>query len=190
MKKLLSNPIVLAIAGVLSGIFSKYCDIAEHSFFLSSFGLMSSGVLIWLVICTVIMFASSDKLQAALSVAVYIFPMLAAYYLYSAVVLNYIWKNAIIFWLIMGLLSFVLAYTLFDKRYEKNFCNLYFIASVLLIIYDGLVINEIFVNFEFTPNSKSITVIAAELALALLSYTVLKRKSHIHSLSDTQKRAA
>ncbi len=189
LKKFFSNPITLAVTGIFSGILSKYGDLAEPSSLFSCFGLLSSGILIWLVICTGIMFVSSSKSQSALSVAVYIFPMLASYYLYSAIVINYIWRNAIIFWLIMGVISYILAYCFYEKRYSPKFKFLFSGAACVLIIYDAIVINEMIINYKLVLNEKNIFVISIEIILAIVAFFVIKNKSEKHSFEYNAKKA-
>lgn len=144
MKKInniFSHPLVLMMIGVILGIFSKYGDIAYTKTFLSYFGLLSSGIVIWLILCTMILIFASKKKQAIISLALLMLSMFISYYIFSYFVVKYISIKVIVFWIIMLSISLLIAHCVWNIRFTKKFRILFFIAAIFLIIYDAFNIN-------------------------------------------------
>ena len=145
MKKIITKPIVLSSLGVILGILSKYGDIAYSNSIYSYFGLLSSGLLIWLLFCTVIICIAGDKRHAMKLITCLMLTMLIAYYIYSYFIVEYLSLRVTLFWLAMLIVSLILTNFVFDLRNKTCFKVLFIIASFLTIVYDAIYING--VNF-------------------------------------------
>lgn len=144
-KKIFFSPFVFDFLGLILGVSSKYGDIAYANSFFSYFGLFSSGILMWLVLCSVILFLSETKKGAKLLILCLMVPMLISYYLFSYLMVNYFSIKVFIFWTVMLLLSLLVTHFVWDIRFTPKFRMLFIIGAVLSVIYDAFIVN----SFEF-----------------------------------------
>lgn len=144
-KKIILHPVFLMVLGIILGVSSKYGDIAYANTFFSYFGLFSSGILIWLVLCTMILLYSTKKKQAIFLVISLMLPMLISYYLFSFFVVKYLSVKVVAFWMIMLIISLLVVHYIWNIRFCRKFRKLFTIASVFSITYDAFNVN----SFEF-----------------------------------------
>lgn len=156
MRRIITKPIVLASLGFILGILSKYGDIAYSNSIFSYFGLLSSGLLIWLLFCTVIICIADNKKHAMKLITCLMLPMLISYYLYSYFIVEYLSLRVTLFWFAMLIASLVITKFVFDIRNKLCFRVLFIISSFLTIVYDAIYING--VNF---------LIIVAEIIMSL-----------------------
>ena len=147
------------------GISSKYGDIAYANTFFSYFGLLSSGILVWLVLCTIILIFATQKKQAMILIASLMLPMLISYYLFSYFVVKYLSLKVIIFWIIMLVMSLIITRYVWNIRYCQKFKKLFIIASIFLIIYDAFNVN----GFEFL-------IMIPEIIFSIITLLFLNRR--------------
>ncbi|MCH5314859.1 MAG: hypothetical protein J1E81_03015 [Eubacterium sp.] len=143
LKRRFTNPVVLILLGIVLGVSSKYGDIAYANSFFSYFGLLTSGLLFWLVLCTVIIYATDSKKQAIIKIVCLMLPMLVAYYLYSYFIVKYLSIKVALFWSAMLIVSLLITNFIWQIRFQKAFRTLFIIASVLAIVYDAIIINGV-----------------------------------------------
>ncbi len=143
MKKQIIKIIFLIIIGAVIGVLSKWGDVIAGMNFLHYFGLISSGIVLWLVIGILLLVKSETRKEFNILYFSFMTSMLISYYLFSALIVKYIYIKIIIFWIIMLMCSIILGNIIFNKRHTKLIRNLYIIASMILIIYDAIIINGI-----------------------------------------------
>lgn len=168
-KKILLHPVFLILFGVILGIFSKYGDTAYVKTLSSYFGQLSSGVLLWLVLCTLILLFADEKKKAIISILSLMLPMLISYYLFSYFVVKYLSLKAVIFWALMLVFSLLLTGVIWKIRFSNKFRWLFIIASSLSVIYDAFYVN----GFEFFV---MIPEIAFAVAVLLIINRLLKKQ--------------
>lgn len=171
MKKIAVNPLIFMLLGVLLGIASKYGDLAYANSFFSWFGLLSSGLLFWLVLYTVILYLSESRTQAMQLITSLMLPMLLSYYVYSYWFADYLSMKVVRFWMVMCAASLLLACCVFGLRYRKGFRILFVIASLLAIGYDAIAVNGV-----------DFAVMIPEILLSVLLLRFLNR-----TIADAQK---
>jgi len=142
--------VFMIIMGIIIGILSKYGDIAYANTIFSTFGLISSGLLIWLVICVMIMYKSKNKKDLTILLISFMLPMLLSYYLYSIIIVKYFYFKIFVFWIIMFVVSLILENILFSIRDRKIFKFLFVIVSIIMIIFDAFKINGFEIGVMFT----------------------------------------
>lgn len=157
IKKIFTNPFVLIFLGVILGVTSKYGDVADAGTLFSYFGYLSSGLVMWLVLCTTMLYLSENRKHAVQLIACFMIPMLISYYFYSYFFTKYLSVKMVVFWMIILIAALVLAYYLWNIRYKKIFRTLYVIASVFAIGYDAIEVN----GFLFS-------IMIAEIIMALM----------------------
>lgn len=145
LKKIIFNPIFLILLGTILGISSKYGDIAYANTFFSYFGLLSSGILIWLALCTTILLFTKEKKNAMVLIVSLMLSMLTSYYLFSFFVVKYISIKIVFFWIVILGCSLLITHYIWNIRFCQKFRKLFVIASVLSITYDAFNVN----SFEF-----------------------------------------
>ena len=92
-------------------------------------------------------------------------PMLLAYYLFSVLVVKYFNIKIALFWCAAFACSLIIGNIIFPKRYTKLFEALFIIASVVFIILDAIIINEV-----------NILLILCESALCIIVTILISRK--------------
>lgn len=140
IKKVIKYVLALTF-GIIVGILSKYCDIASGN--LSYFGLISSGVLIWLVLGTYILIKSNNRNDFNFFYLLFMLGMMVSYYLYSFFIVEYINRKVILFWVLILLISLVIGNIFYNKRFTKLFRFIYVIASIICIMFDAIVVNGV-----------------------------------------------
>ncbi len=140
IKKIIKYVLALTF-GIIMGILSKYCDIASGN--LSYLGLISSGILTWLVLGTYILIKSNNRNDFNSFYLFFMLGMMVSYYLYSFFVVEYINSKVILFWVLMLLISLIIGNVFYNKRFTKLFRFIYVIAAIVCIIFDAILVNGV-----------------------------------------------
>lgn len=143
MKNVIIKSVFILIAGVIIGILSKWGDIIPGMNFIHYFGLISSGVLIWLIIGTLFILKSKNRIEFNVLYSVFMIAVLISYYLFSELTIKYIYTKIIIFWIIIFIGSIVLGNIIFNKKYTNIFRILYIIAAIVFIVFDAIKVNGV-----------------------------------------------
>lgn len=143
MKNIIIKSVLALIAGVIIGILAKWGDVIPGMNFIYYFGLITSGVLIWLIIGTLLILKSKNRIEFNVLYSAFMIPMLISYYLFSALIVKYIYTKIIIFWLIIFICSVVLGNIIFNKKYTNIFRIIYILAAIVFIVFDAIKINGI-----------------------------------------------
>ena len=176
MKKQIIKIIFLIIIGAVIGVLSKWGDVIAGMNFLHYFGLISSGIVLWLVIGILLLVKSETRKEFNILYFSFMTSMLISYYLFSALIVKYIYIKIIIFWIIMLMCSIILGNIIFNKRHTKLIRNLYIIASVILIIYDAIIINGI-----------QMEIVIIEMMLSLITLTLINKEIKKQYLIDCER---
>ena len=176
MKKQIIKIIFLIIIGAVIGVLSKWGDVIAGMNFLHYFGLISSGIVLWLVIGILLLVKSETRKEFNILYFSFMTSMLISYYLFSALIVKYIYIKIIIFWIIMLMCSIILGNIIFNKRHTKLIRNLYIIASMILIIYDAIIINGI-----------QMEIVIIEMMLSLISLTLINKEIKKQYLIDCER---
>ena len=144
--------------------------------FLHYFGLISSGIVLWLVIGILLLVKSETRKEFNILYFSFMTSMLISYYLFSALIVKYIYIKIIIFWIIMLMCSIILGNIIFNKRHTKLIRNLYIIASMILIIYDAIIINGI-----------QMEIVIIEMMLSLITLTLINKEIKKQYLIDCER---
>ena len=176
MKKQIIKIIFLIIIGAVIGVLSKWGDVIAGMNFLHYFGLISSGIVLWLVIGILLLVKSETRKEFNILYFSFMTSMLISYYLFSALIVKYIYIKIIIFWIIMLMCSIILGNIIFNKRHTKLIRNLYIIASMILIIYDAIIINGI-----------QMEIVIIEMMLSLITLTLINQEIKKQYLIDCER---
>ena len=176
MKKQIIKIIFLIIIGAVIGVLSKWGDVIAGMNFLHYFGLISSGIVLWLVIGILLLVKSETRKEFNILYFSFMTSMLISYYLFSALIVKYIYIKIIIFWIIMLMCSIILGNNIFNKRHTKLIRNLYIIASMILIIYDAIIINGI-----------QMEIVIIEMMLSLITLTLINKEIKKQYLIDCER---
>lgn len=176
MKKQIIKIIFLIIIGAVIGVLSKWGDVIAGMNFLHYFGLISSGIVLWLVIGILLLVKSETRKEFNILYFSFMTSMLISYYLFSALIVKYIYIKIIIFWIIMLMCSIILGNIIFNKRHTKLIRNLYIIASMILIIYDAIIINAI-----------QMEIVIIEMMLSLITLTLINKEIKKQYLIDCER---
>lgn len=176
MKKQIIKIIFLIIIGAVIGVLSKWGDVIAGMNFLHYFGLISSGIVLWLVIGILLLVKSETRKEFNILYFSFMASMLISYYLFSALIVKYIYIKIIIFWIIMLMCSIILGNIIFNKRHTKLIRNLYIIASMILIIYDAIIINGI-----------QMEIVIIEMMLSLITLTLINKEIKKQYLIDCER---
>lgn len=176
MKKQIIKIIFLIIIGAVIGVLSKWGDVIAGMNFLHYFGLISSGIVLWLVIGILLLLKSETRKEFNILYFSFMTSMLISYYLFSALIVKYIYIKIIIFWIIMLMCSIILGNIIFNKRHTKLIRNLYIIASMILIIYDAIIINGI-----------QMEIVIIEMMLSLITLTLINKEIKKQYLIDCER---
>ena len=176
MKKQIIKIIFLIIIGAVIGVLSKWGDVIAGMNFLHYFGLISSGIVLWLVIGILLLVKSETRKEFNILYFSFMTSMPISYYLFSALIVKYIYIKIIIFWIIMLMCSIILGNIIFNKRHTKLIRNLYIIASMILIIYDAIIINGI-----------QMEIVIIEMMLSLITLTLINKEIKKQYLIDCER---
>lgn len=176
MKKQIIKIIFLIIIGAVIGVLSKWGDVIAGMNFLHYFGLISSGIVLWLVIGILLLVKSETRKEFNILYFSFMTSMLISYYLFSALIVKYIYIKIIIFWIIMLMCQIILGNIIFNKRHTKLIRNLYIIASMILIIYDAIIINGI-----------QMEIVIIEMMLSLITLTLINKEIKKQYLIDCER---
>lgn len=176
MKKQIIKIIFLIIIGAVIGVLSKLGDVIAGMNLLHYFGLISSGIVLWLVIGILLLVKSETRKEFNILYFSFMTSMLISYYLFSTLIVKYIYIKIIIFWIIMLMCSIILGNIIFNKRHTKLIRNLYIIASMILIIYDAIIINGI-----------QMEIVIIEMMLSLITLTLINKEIKKQYLIDCER---
>lgn len=143
MKNTIIKSILAVILGLVIGIFSKWGDVMSGDNVISYFGLISTGLVIWLAIGTLLILKSKNRKEFSIIYSLFMISMLISYYLFSATVVKYLYTRIIIFWIVIFIVALILGNIIFSKRYTRLFRLLFVLASIIFLIYDAIEINGI-----------------------------------------------
>ncbi len=143
MNKVTVKSFFAIIFGIIIGIFLKWGDIMPGDNIITYFGWISTGIIIWLFIGSLLIIKSKNRKEFSIVYLLFMMSMLASYYLFSAIIVKYLYTKIIIFWIIMFMASLVFGNIIFNKRYTNIFRVLYVLASIVFLIYDAIEINGI-----------------------------------------------
>jgi len=133
----------LIILGFVFGILSKAGDVAVQGYFLGdtlyAFGLVTSGIFIWVVVCTAISILSKNKFWAAVNIFFFLASMLLAYYLYSYFVVDYLVLRVVKFWIIMLIPALVLGIIIRSVKTNKILRYAAIFTGTLIMIVEMFV---------------------------------------------------
>ena len=96
MKKQIIKIIFLIIIGAVIGVLSKWGDVIAGMNFLHYFGLISSGIVLWLVIGILLLVKSETRKEFNILYFSFMTSMLISYYLFSALIVKYIYIKIIL----------------------------------------------------------------------------------------------
>lgn len=167
IKQLMTNPLVLILSGLILGIASKSGDVTNSDNIFFYFGLFSSGLLIWLVVYTALLYSAANKKQAIISILCLMIPMLISYYLYSYYIVEYFSGRVALFWVLILVFSLVITHLVWKIRHRWSFLILFIIGSVSAVLYDAFKIN----SFQFE-------VMIPEILISVLALLTI-RKNYI-----------
>ena len=135
--------------GIVFGILSKAGDVSVQGNFLGNmffaFGQVSSGVFIWISICTVISVLSINKFWSAINVLFFLAAMILAYYLYSHFIVGYLVMRIVKFWLVMLIPSLVLAFIIWHIKTNKILKYVLIAAGTVIMLFDMFIIQGVLV---------------------------------------------
>ena len=121
MKNTIIKSILAVILGLVIGIFSKWGDVMSGDNVISYFGLISTGLVIWLAIGTLLILKSKNRKEFSIIYSLFMISMLISYYLFSATVVKYLYTRIIIFWIVIFIVALILGNIIFSKRHTRLF---------------------------------------------------------------------
>jgi hypothetical protein len=140
MKKRYILTFILLVIGALFGILSKAGDVAVQGNIigntLHTFGLVTSGLFIWIVVCTGISIMSKSRIFAVINLFCFLTAMLLAYYLYSYFVVEYLVMRIVKFWAIMLIPATLSGCIMWNVRANKILKRIVIIAGTLVMCFD------------------------------------------------------
>ena len=176
MSDSLKDKLIFTFDGVIIGVLSKWGDVIVGMNLIHYFGLVSSGLVLWLIIGILLLVKSGNRKEFNILYFTFMISMLIAYYLFSALIVKYLYIKIILFWIIMLMCSIILGNIIFNKRHTKLIRNLYIIISIILIIYDAIIINGI-----------QMEVVITEMLLSLITLTLINKEIKNHNLIGCEK---
>lgn len=143
--------------GAILGVISKQGDVAIQGTIkgnlLHAFGLVTSGLFIWIVACIIISTQSGSAAFAAINVFSFLASMILSYYLYSYYVVGYLIAGVVKFWAVALVPSAALGAVVFRTRTNK------FIKCAVLITASLIMLIEMFYSQGALPAAILINVI-------------------------------
>ena len=97
MKNITIKSFLALISGIVIGILSKWGDVVPVGNIINYFGLISSGIVLWLVIGTILIIKSKTRKEFNIIYLSFMISMLLSYYLFSALVVKYLVPKIIFF---------------------------------------------------------------------------------------------
>jgi len=135
---------ILIILGMIFGVLAKAGDVAiQGNVFgniLYSFGTVSTGIFIWVVICTVIAVLSKNKIWSAVNVLLFLAAMIFAYYLYSHFIVNYLVWRIVKFWLIMLIPATVSSFIVWHIKTNRGLKYTVIALGTVIMIFDMFIL--------------------------------------------------
>ena len=134
----------LIILGIALGVFAKAGDVSIQGSvwgnILYSFGTVSTGIFIWVAICTVIAILSKSKLLAGINVFLFLTVMILAYYLYSYFVVGYFVWRIVKFWLIMLIPATVSGFIIWNIKTNRVLKYTVIVLGTVIMIFDMFIL--------------------------------------------------
>ena len=143
MKNIGIKSSLLFLFGIAIGVLAKWGDIIPGMNPIHFLGLISSGIVIWLAIGTLLMIESKSRVEFNVLYSVFMLAMLTSYYLFSAAFAEFLNTRVMLFWFAMFACSVVLGNVLFHKRNTKSCLVLYAMAALCFLVLDAVWINGI-----------------------------------------------
>ena len=135
---------ILIILGMIFGVLAKAGDVAiQGNVFgniLYSFGTVSTGIFIWVAICTVIAILSKSKLWAGMNVFLFLTVMILAYYLYSYFVVGYFVWRIVKFWLIMLIPATISGFIIWNIKTNRVLKYTVIVLGTVIMIFDMFIL--------------------------------------------------
>ena len=173
MKNTIIKSILAVILGLVIGIFSKWGDVMPGDNVIIYFGLISTGLVIWLAIGTLLILKSKNRKEFSIIYSLFMISMLISYYLFSATVVKYLYNRIIIFWIVIFIVALILGNIIFSKRHTRLFRLLFVLASIIFLIYDAIEINGI-----------QLQVVIPELLLSILVLITINKSIKNNNKSE------
>lgn len=143
MRKNAFRAVLAVVLGVIIGIFSKWGDVIPGDNVIRFFGLISSGVVLWLAIGSFILVKTETRWEFSIIYSLFMVSMFVSYYLFSAIIVQYLYTRIILFWAVVFLGTLLLGNAVFRFRKTKLFMILFLIAAILFLAYDAVAVNGI-----------------------------------------------
>ena len=143
MKNTIIKSILAVVFGIVIGIFSKWGDVIPGDNLIKYFGWISTGVIIWLVIGSFLIIKTKNRKEFSIVYSLFMISMLTSYYVFSLLIVKYLVKRIVIFWIIIFIGSFILGNIIYGKKNTNLFRILFILASIIFLIYDAIEINGI-----------------------------------------------
>jgi len=135
---------ILIVLGIGVGFLAKAGDVAPQGNLVGntlwSFGVVSTGFFIWVVICTVIAILSHDKIWSAVNIFLFLAAMIFAYYLYSHFIVGYLVWRVVKFWLVMLIPSMILGFIVWHIKTIRILKYIVIALGTVIMIFDMLVL--------------------------------------------------
>ena len=135
---------ILIVLGIVFGVLAKAGDVAVQGSglgnILYSFGSVSTGFFIWVVVCTVIAILSTNKIWSGVNVFLFLTFMIFAYYLYSYFIVDYLVWSVVKFWLIMLIPSMVLGVIVWDIKTNRVLKYAVIVLGTVIMIFDMFIL--------------------------------------------------
>ncbi len=143
MKNTIIKSLLAVVFGIVIGIFSKWGDVIPGDNLIKYFGWISTGVIIWLVIGSFLIIKTKNRKEFSIVYLLFMISMLISYYIFSLLIVKYLVKRIVIFWIIIFIGSFILGNIIYGKKNTNLFRILFILASIIFLIYDAIEINGI-----------------------------------------------
>lgn len=143
MKNTIIKSLLAVVFGIVIGIFSKWGDVIPGDNLIKYFGWISTGVIIWLVIGSFLIIKTKNRKEFSIVYSLFMISMLTSYYVFSLLIVKYLVKRIVIFWIIIFIGSFILGNIIYGKKNTNLFRILFILASIIFLIYDAIEINGI-----------------------------------------------
>ncbi len=116
MKNTIIKSILAVVFGIVIGIFSKWGDVIPGDNLIKYFGWISTGVIIWLVIGSFLIIKTKNRKEFSIVYSLFMISMLTSYYVFSLLIVKYLVKRIVIFWIIIFIGSFILGNIIYGKK--------------------------------------------------------------------------
>ena len=137
------TPCVIALGIVLGG-FAKAGDVVVQGSILGNtlhaFGTVSTGIFIWIAVCTAISVLSKTRIWAGVNVLLFLAAMIFSYYLYSYFIVDYFVWSVVKFWLIMLVPSMIAGFIVWGIKTSRVLKYAVIALGTVIMIFDMIVL--------------------------------------------------